>query len=89
MSLKNFRAIYWQHLDQPGFPHQFKDDCYQNNTMCGYQNNPPLKSRNFINLNNLEQFKQNDEHGGFYHFKFEWIEKEDNLELFHFVSGNR
>ena len=57
--------------------------------MCSYQHNPPLRSRNFINLNNLEQFKQNDSDGGFYQFKFEWIEKQDDLEFFDFVSGNR
>ena len=57
--------------------------------MCSYQSNPPLPSRNFINLNNLEQFKQNDSDGGFYQFKFEWIEKQDDLEFFDFVSGNR
>ena len=82
------RAIYWQHLDQPGLPHQFKDNCYTNNSMCAYQHNPPLKSRNFINLNNLEQFKQADEEDGFYEFKFEWQEKEDKINFFNFVSGN-
>ena len=84
----NYRAIYWQHLDQPGLPHQFKDDCYLNNTMCAYQHNPPLLARNFINLNNLEQFKQDDDEGGFYQFKFEWIEREDNIGFFNFESGN-
>ena len=83
-----YRAIYWQHLDQPGLPHQSKDDCYTNNTLCSYQHNPPLLARNFINLNNLEQFKQDDADGGFYQFKFEWIEKEDNIEFFNFESGN-
>ena len=59
-----------------------------NNTQCAYQHNPPIKSRNFINLNNLEQFKQNDTDGGFYQFKFEWIEREDEIPFFDFVSGN-
>merc|ERR1711935_1030713 len=83
-----FRAIYWQHLDQPGLPFDLKDNCYTNNSMCAYQHNPPIAGRNFLNLNNLEQFKQQGGDDEFYEFKFEWIEKEDNLEFFNFASGN-
>lgn len=83
-----FRAIYWQYLDQPGLPNDFKDKCY-NQSMCAYQHNPPVSGRNFMNLNNLEQFKQDDNNGdGFYEFKFEWVEKEDNIQFFDFDSGN-
>ena len=39
-------------------------------------------------MNNLEQFKQSDNEGGFYQFKFEWVEKEDEIAVFDFVSGN-
>ena len=36
----------------------------------------------------MEQFKQDDDEGGFYQFKFEWIEKEDEIAVFDFISGN-
>ena len=49
--------------------------------------NPPIKSKNFMNLANLEQFKQLDDSTGFYEFKFEWDERPDKIELFEFESG--
>ena len=35
----------------------------------------------------FNRWKQTDENGDFYEFKFEWEEREDEIELFDFESG--
>ena len=82
-----FRAIYWQHFANEGFSNAFKEACYHDHSKCQFGHNPPLKSNNFMNLANLEQFKQQDDSTGFYEFKFEWDERPDKIELFEFESG--
>ena len=40
-----------------------------------------------MNFANLDQYKQTGVNGDFYEFKFEWEEREDNLEFFNFEVG--
>ena len=37
-----------------------------------------------MNFVNLDQYKQNGDSGDFFEFKFEWEEREDELEFFNF-----
>ena len=43
-----------------------------------------MKSKIFMNFVNLDQYKQNGDSGDFFEFKFEWEEREDELEFFNF-----
>ena len=52
-----FRAVYWQHMKNEGFSSDFKDECYNDHSKCQFGHNPPLKESNFMNLANLETFK--------------------------------
>ena len=52
-----FRAVYWQHMKNEGFSSDFKDECYNDHSKCQFGHNPPLKESNFMNLANLEIFK--------------------------------
>ena len=37
-----------------------------------------------MNFANLDQYKQNGDSGDFFEFKFEWDEREDELDFFNF-----
>merc|ERR1719284_28825 len=82
-----FRPIYWQHLANEGFSAEFKEECYNDHSKCQFGHNPPLKSKNFMNFANMEQYAQTDNNGTFYEFKFEWEEREDDIPFFNFKSG--
>ena len=44
-------------MKNEGFSSDFKDACYADHSKCQFGHNPPLKESNFMNLANLETFK--------------------------------